>query len=205
MTIGIIIPDISNTYYAEIVRGIQDLADQSGYAVILQNTDRKQDRIVKYIYLLREKSADGLIFSGGIIHGFETLSALGELRNKVVVIGRQEVDFPAVRVDNIGGAAQATQHLLDLGHNRIGFISGPGMSTTSIDRLTGYKKALARNGYQPDSNLIKQEALTLESGYAAAKDLINQENRPTAILAANDQMAFGAIKAARESGVKGAR
>ena len=69
MTIGIIIPDISNPYYAEIVRGIQDRADRYGYAIILLNTDRNQERIIKHIYFLREKSADGIIFSGGIIHG----------------------------------------------------------------------------------------------------------------------------------------
>ncbi len=80
MTIGIIIPDISNPYYAEIVRGIQDVADQAGYAVTLHNTDKKPGGIIRYIYLLREKSADGIIFSGGIINGHETLSILRELR-----------------------------------------------------------------------------------------------------------------------------
>ncbi len=116
----------------------------------------------------------------------------------MVVIGRHEVDFPAVRVDNIGGTTQVTQHLIDLGHKSIGFISGPKMSTTSIDRLTGYKNALAQNGYHPDSNLIKHGNLTPESGYLAAKEIFNQENKPTAILAANDQMSFGACKAVRE-------
>src|SRR3989339_264318 len=104
MTIGIIIPDISNPYYAEIVRGIQDVADRSGYAVMLYNTDRKREGIVRDIYHLREKAADGIIFSGGIINGYETLSILGELKDRVVVIGRHAVDFPAVLVDNMGGA-----------------------------------------------------------------------------------------------------
>ncbi len=201
MTIGIIIPDISNPYYAEIVRGIQDVADQSGYAVMLQNTDRKQERIINYIYLLREKLADGIIFSGGIIHGYETLSALKELRERVVVIGRHEVDFPAVRVDNIGGATQATQHLIDLGHERIGFIGGPERSTTALDRLTGCKNALAQNSYPIDPSLIKQGNLTPKSGYLAARELLDQKDTPTAIFAANDQMAFGAIKAAKELGM----
>lgn len=84
MSIGVIIPDISNPYFAEIVRGIQDLADNQGYTVILQNTDRRQDRIIKYIYLLREKSADGVIFSGGIIHKANALKALTPLQDRVV-------------------------------------------------------------------------------------------------------------------------
>lgn len=201
MTIGIIIPDISNPYYAEIVRGIQDVADQSGYAVMLQNTDRKQDRIIKFIHLFREKLADGIIFSGGIIHGYETLSALNEMRKRVVVIGRHEVDFPAVRVDNLGGATEAVQHLIDLAHKRIGLINGPEGSTTGVDRLMGSKSALAQNGYPIEENLIKQGDLTVKSGYVAAKELLQGSGRPTAIFAVNDLMAFGAINAAKELGL----
>jgi LacI family transcriptional regulator len=201
MTIGIIIPDISNPYYAEIVRGIQDMADQFGYAILLLNTDRNQDRIIKHIYFLREKSADGIIFSGGIIHGEKVLSTLKELRERVVVIGRHKVDFPAVVIDNIGGAAKATQHLIGLNHKRIGFIGGPHKSTSSRDRLAGYKNTLIQNGCPIDKNLVKKGDLTPMSGYLLAKELVQKE-RLTAIFAANDQMAFGAIRAAKELGLK---
>jgi LacI family transcriptional regulator len=198
MTIGVIIPDISNHYYAEIVRGIQDVADQQGYNIILQNTDRRPERIVKSIYLLREKIVDGVIFSGGIIHGFEPLSALKELKDRVVVIGRHEVNFPAVLVDNIGGASQATQHLADIGHRRIGFIGGPEASTTGDDRLRGYQSALAQNGYPTEARLISRGNLTPRSGYEAARKLLSGPDRPSALFAANDLMAFGAVCAARE-------
>jgi len=201
MTVGIIIPDISNPYYAEIVRGIQDLADQFGYAIILLNTDRNQDRIIKHIYFLREKSADGIIFSGGIIHGEKVLSSLKELRERVVVIGRHRVDFPAVVIDNVGGAVKATQHLMGLNHRRIGFIGGPDKSTSSRERLSGYKSALTQNSCPIDKNLIKKGDLTPRSGYLLAKELIQKESL-TAIFAANDQMAFGAIRAAKELGSK---
>lgn len=197
MTVGIIIPDISNPYYAEIVRGVQDVAEGLKYAVVLQNTDRKKERIINGIKVLREKRADGIIFSGGIIHGYETLSSLKELAARVVVIGRHEVDFPAVRVDNLGGAAQAVQHLLDLGHERIGFFSGPKMSTSSIDRLQGYKNALAQRGRHYEGGLVKQGNLTPESGFHAAMELLRGKGRVTAILAGNDLMAFGAVHAAK--------
>ena len=198
MTIGIIIPDISNPYYAEIVRGIQDVADRTGYAVMLHNTDRKQERIVRHIYLLREKSVDGVIFCGGIISGYETLSILKELKERVVVVGRHEVDFPAVMVDNMGGATQAVQHLIDLGHRRIASISGPEGSSTATDRLTGYRNALAQNGLSFDEGLVRRGTWSPESGYLLARELLQREERPTAIFCANDQMAFGVIKAARE-------
>jgi LacI family transcriptional regulator len=201
MTIGIIIPDISNPYYAEIVRGIQDTADRAGYAVMLHNTDGKQERIIRHIYLLREKSVDGVIFSGGIINGYETLSVLKELKERVVVVGRHEVDFPAVMVDNMGGATQAVQHLIDLGHRRIGCLAGPEDSTTAADRLTGYRNALAQNGMTLDKRLVRRGAWTPESGYQLARQLLEGNEAPTAVLCANDRMAFGAIKAARELGL----
>jgi LacI family transcriptional regulator len=201
MTIGIIIPDISNPYYAEIVRGIQDVADQAGYAVTLHNTDKKPGGITRYIDLLREKSADGIIFSGGIINGHETLSILKELKEKVVVIGRHEVDSPAVMVDNIDGAAQAVQHLLDIGHKRIGFIGGPDGSTTALDRLAGYKNTIAKNGLMFTQRLVKKGTWNPQSGYLLGMQLLKGKSRPTAIVAANDQMAFGAIKAAKELGL----
>jgi len=201
MTVGIIIPDISNPYYAEIVRGIQDMADQFGYAILLLNTDRNQDRIIKHIYFLREKSADGIIFSGGMIHGKEVLSALKELSKRVVVIGRHKVDFPAVVIDNRGGATKATEHLIGLNHKRIGFIGGLDESTSAKDRLSGYKSALIQHGCSLEKNLVKKGDFTPGSGYLLTKELIQKEQF-TAILAANDQMAFGTVRAAKESGLR---
>lgn len=201
MTIGIIIPDISNPYYAEIVRGIQDVADREGYAVTLHNTDSSPEGIIRYIYLLREKSADGIIFSGGIINGQETLSVLKELRDKVVVIGRHDVDFPAVMVDNIGGMTQAVRHLIDIGHRQIGFIGGPDGSTTALDRLAGFRNAMNRSGLTFAPRLVKKGTWNPESGYLLGTQLLKAKRSPTAIVAANDQMAFGAIKAAKELGL----
>jgi LacI family transcriptional regulator len=200
MTVGIIIPDISNPYYAEIVRGIQDAADRYGYAILLLNTDRNQDRILKHIYFLREKSADGIIFSGGIIHGEKILSALKELKERVVVIGRHNVDFVSVMIDNTGGALKATQHLIDLHRRRIGFIGGPEKSISARERLAGYKSALTQEGYPVDPNLIRKGDFAPRSGYRFAKELIETE-RPDALFAANDQMALGAVRAAKESGL----
>ena len=202
MTIGVIIPDISNHYYAEIVRGIQSVADREGYNIILQNTDRIQERIVKSIYLLRENIVDGIIFSGGIINGYEPLSALKELRDRVVVIGRHDVNFPAIMVDNIAGATLAVEHLIDRGHARIGLIGWSDNSTTAKDRLSGYKSALAQNSCHFEPSLVRQGQLTPESGYNEAKLLLSQENKPTAIFAGNDQMAFGVIYAATEMGLR---
>jgi LacI family transcriptional regulator len=202
MTVGVIIPDIANHYYAEIVRGIQKEADKEGYNIILQNTDRNPKRIVRSINLLREKVVDGIIFSGGIISGYEPLSVLQEFRDRVVVIGRHDVNFPAIMVDNISGASQAVQHLIDLGHTKIGFIGWAINSTTATDRLSGYKSALAQNRCRFDKALVREGRLTPESGYAEAKKLLSEKEAPTAIFAGNDQMAFGVVHAAIEFGLK---
>jgi len=202
MTIGVIIPDISNPYYAEIVRGIQDGAEQCGYAVVLQNTDRKRERISKCIQVLRDKQVDGVIFSGGRIQGDEILSSLKEITGRAVVIGRHEVESPAVRVDNVGGATQAVQHLIGLGHEQIGFIRGPKTSTSIIDRFHGYRGALEQSGCRYEKNWVKQGNLTPESGYQAAKEILSVKTRPTAILACNDLMAFGVVHAAKSLGLR---
>jgi len=201
MNIGVIIPDISNPYYAEIVRGIQDEADELGYGVIMQNTDWNLERIVKQIYLLREKLADGIIFSGGLIHNFSALSALRDMSNRVVVIGRHEVNFPAIRVDNIGGATLAVKHLLELGHRRIAFMCYNDSSTSVMDRFTGYMNAFAQYGLQPDKDLIKEGIFSTKTGYCSASELFSSDNRPTAVFASNDQIALGVMHAAREMGI----
>ncbi len=200
MTIGIIIPDISNPYYAEIVRGIQDMADRHGYAIILLNTDRNRDRIIKHIYFLREKSADGIIFSGGVIAGERVLSSLKDLRDRVVVIGRHRVDFPAVLIDNVGGAIKATRYLIELGHRRIGFIGGPDQSISARDRLSGYRNAMTQSRFPVEKGLVRKGDFTPKSGYLSSRDLFLKE-KPTAIFAANDQMAFGAVRAVEEMGL----
>jgi len=104
-------------------------------------------------------------------------------------------------VDNMGGATQAVQHLIDLAHRRIASISGPEGSTTAADRLTGYRNALAQNGLSFDEGLVRRGTWNPESGYLLARELLQGEERPTAVFCANDQMAFGVIKAARELGL----
>jgi DNA-binding LacI/PurR family transcriptional regulator len=202
MTLGIIIPDISNPYYAEIVRGIQDAADTAGYAVLIQNTDRKIERIINHIYLLREKHADGIIFTGGIFNGRDLTETLSNLSTRAVAIGRIEGDFPSVRVDNAGAAHIAVEHLAGLGHKEIAFINGAVESTTMIDRLQGFRDALDRFRCPRRDKFILSGSLTLSGGYEGTKTLIGYGRRPTAIITANDQMAFGAVKAVKEAGLR---
>lgn len=202
MTIGAVVPDISNPYYAEVVRGIQDAADQEGYTVLIQNTDRLSNRLLRGIHILREKNVDGFIFTGGF-HGMEGIGELlRELKERTVVIGRLEEHLPSVRIDNEQASILAVGHLAQKGYRQIAYVSGALHSTTMVDRLSGFRKALKQFSLEETSGYIQEGTQTLQSGYEAMKRLLALPKKPEAILFANDQMLFGAMKALSEEGFR---
>ncbi|MCX7786600.1 MAG: LacI family transcriptional regulator [Spirochaetes bacterium] len=202
MTIGAVVPDISNPYYAEVVRGIQDAADQEGYTVLIQNTDRLSDRLKRGIHILREKNVDGFIFTGGL-HGMEGIGELlCELKERTVVIGRLGEDLPSVQVDNEQASILAVEHLVQKGYRRIAYVSGALCSTTMVDRLEGFRNALKKFNLQEVPGYIQEGKQTLQSGYEAMRQLLSLPETPEAILFANDQMLFGAMKAISEEGLR---
>jgi LacI family transcriptional regulator len=165
MTIGIILPDISNPYYAEVVRGIQDKANEKNYSVLIQNTDLKIDRIKRSIYDLREKYADGLVFAGGLSHIPQFIPIMKNLASRAVVVGRCGGSLPAVRVDNVEASFLAVSHLVEMGYREIAFINGATGSSTMMDRLRGFKKAVKyyRCPFYPE--FILKGATTPDGGY----------------------------------------
>ncbi|MBC7324442.1 MAG: LacI family DNA-binding transcriptional regulator, partial [Moorella sp. (in: Bacteria)] len=203
-TIGLILPDVANPYYSGIVRGVEDIAHENGYTVILCNTDRSRERTKTYLRVLREKRVDGVIFTGGGAvedadreHFFEHGSVA------TVLIGRHKANLPAVQVDNVQAARQAVEHLLQLGHRRIATVTGPAVSTTSRDRLEGYYLALESFGVEADPDLVIEGDFEFYSGYQAVGQLpLSGPRRISAIFAHNDLMAIGAIKALQERGLK---
>lgn len=200
-TIGLLIPDIANPYYADIVRGIEDTVSSEGYSVIICNTDRQPPKVERYLTLLQEKQCDGIIFAGGGRRGGQRLSTLPDLGIKVVLIGRHDVALPAVMVDNRGGAYGATSHLLLHGHRRIAFVGGPPESTTTQDRQAGFEAALVEHDIPLDRRYLRYGDLRPQGGYQAMRELLLLTERPTAVLIANDLMALGAIKAIRDEGL----
>lgn len=198
-TVGVIVPDISNSYYSEITHGIENIANKNGYTIIICNTYRLSSKVVNYIDVLAERQVDGIIFAGGI-NGKKFLEeSLKKNALKVVLIGNHGLDFPSVQIDNFAGAYNVISYLIKLGHRDIGFIKGPLKSITSRERLKGYRKALRDNHIKVEDSLIKRGDFTPKGGVEATKSLINQKIKPSAIFCANDQMAIGAIKVLRES------
>lgn len=200
--IGLVVPDISNTYYPEVSRGIEDVANGHGYKLMFCSTDRLIDRASAYIEALLLKRVDGLVIVGGGDEIQLTAATVATYDTKVVFIGRPSASFSTVRIDNIGAARDATGHLLGLGHSRIGFISAATSSNTVPERRRGYREALEAQGIKFDSDLAVNGGFTEAGGYSAARRLLELEHRPSAIFAANDRMALGAMAAVSDLGLR---
>jgi LacI family transcriptional regulator len=198
-TIGIIISDILNPFYTAIVRGIEDVTYKSGYSVMLCNTDEDVEKEVLYIQILLEKRIDGLVISTAFQDGVHPL--LPWLKGIPLVTTVRKIKglaSDAVLGDNRGGAYQAIDHLIRLGHRRIGIISGPTGLSSGAERLEGYREALTRHQIPIDDRLIQFGDFKRESGYALIKEMFKKRPVPTALFVANNQMAIGALQALNE-------
>lgn len=201
MTVGLILPDSANPFFAEIGRSIERAAFDLKYSVILCNTEGDLERERLYVDVLRKKQVDGIIF---VAAGDRTESLHRLLRRKfpIVLVDRDlpGVKVDAVLVDNHHGGRLALEHLLTLGHHRIGCIAGPSNVTPSAERITGYRQALENAGVSFDPKLVIRGDFHPNSGREAALAMLAQPDPPTAIFACNDLMAIGAMRAAAESG-----
>jgi LacI family transcriptional regulator len=200
-TIGMIVPDNVNPFFAEIARGIEDAGSGEGYSVILCNSDGNLEKELFYHNVLTAKQVDGILFVA-VGASTEVIRSLQKRRMPLVVIDREvpDVAVDSVLIDNAEGGRQATRHLLDLGHRRIGCITGPSDLTPSAARVTGYRQALHEAGIAADEALVVRGDFMYESGHRAAHRLLAMDDPPTALFACNDLMAIGAISAAVSAG-----
>jgi len=197
--IGIIVSDILNPFYTAVVRGIEDVTHKSGYNVMLCNTDEDPEKEKLSIQVLLEKRIDGLAISTAFQEGVHPL--LPQLKTVPLVNMVRKIKgltADAVVGDNTGGAYKAIEHLIELGHRRIGIISGPSGLSSGAERLKGYKKALEGHRIPIDQGLIKFGDFKKESGYTLTKEILQGNAPPTAIFVTNNQMTIGALSALNE-------
>ena len=199
--IGLVIPDIRDPYFVEIARGTEDVASQEGYMVVLCNTDRNPDKERKYVEELRAMRA-GIILTGGGVNREAHLADIVSHPAPVVVIGHHEIPCSSVQIDNVRGAIEATEHLISLGHHRIGHISGPLASATATDRVEGFERAMDGHGLPVDRSLVVESDFTFDGGAEALRRLWENPCPPQALFAANDMMAMGALREARHLGIR---
>ena len=204
-TIAVIIPDITNPYHPAFVRGIQDVALRCGYEVIIYNTDNREEQEREAIKSALQYHVDGLI--GILFHvGVEDCRQLLD-RGIEVVVNLPEIiscDLPIgiLVLDNEAAGQTAVQHLVDRGHTRIGYIDGIADEPPSLIRRRAYRQVLAQSGIEPDPGLAAQGDFTYGGGYRAMQSLLAAPQPPTAIFAANDLMAVGAMHAVLDGGLR---
>lgn len=202
-TIGLIIPDITNPFFPDVTRGVEDVANKNGYNVFLCNTDDDSNKQNQYINTLKEKHVDGIIFTFTSIPKYEHVLKLIKSGVPVVMLDRQ-IDFEdiyGVFLDNHKGGYLATKHLIDLGHKKIGCIAGPLHSKNSRERLEGYKKALSDAEIDFNEKLVIAGDFKLTGGMKATKKLLTEEDL-TALFICNDLMVYGAYKEIKSMGYK---
>lgn len=203
-TIAGIIPDITNPFYPAFERGIQDIAEQHGYDLIMYNTDGNAEKERKCLRSVQQGRVDGIIAvlfhvtAKDLLPLLERTIAVVRLEAVPKAVGPQPLDN--LYVDNRAAAHTAVSYLLDRGHTRIGMIlgeRGPGGM-----RLQGYERALAERQIPYDETLVRTGGFTVTGGYEDAQALLALDPRPTAMFAANDLMAMGALIAIKEASLR---
>jgi len=200
-TVGLIIGDIMNLFFAEVARGVQDLAQAHDYHVIIYNTDDDHEGEIRALRSLTAQGVDGVL---GFLYNIsdEELTRYTDPNRPLVLINRSfdHPDVETVIVDNQQGAKLAVDYLLAQGHTNIGMLTHIGHRLDQVRRVQGYQEALNHAGISSRKEFIVRGHPTLEGGYEAAKALLTNYPEVTALFAYNDLMALGAIQAGRELG-----
>jgi len=199
LTVGLLVSDIANPFYADIVRGAEDVLSERHYSLILCDTDEAPERELASLRLLRQKKVDGLI----IVPTGANVAPLYEANSAGLPIVLVDRKLPGDLLDTVvvgdqAGAYQATCHLLEHGHRRIGVIIGKASISTTDHRRKGYEQALIEHGLSPDPTLVRDGHSSIEGGAAAARELLDLAPRPTAIFSTNNLMTVGLFLAIKQ-------
>lgn len=201
--IGLVIPDLQNPFFADLARGVEDVAQRQGYTVLIGNADEDLEKERRYLEVMAAESVDGVILPPSS----EVDPAAVELARggmPLVCVDRRlaKARVDTVVVDNVRGASDAVEHLIGLGHRRIGFVEGRPEVSTSRERLQGYHAALAEHGIPAEAELVRAGDSRQESGRRLAAELLSQREPPSALLVGNSMMTLGALEAIQQAGLR---
>ncbi|GAX89507.1 LacI family DNA-binding transcriptional regulator [Effusibacillus lacus] len=202
-TIGVLIPDVSNFFFAEVFRGMEDVAHARGWNVMICNTDGDPRRMLKYIEVLREKRVDGVIFTSEPVSE-DYYRALLKLEVPVVLAATTSgYDFPSIKVNDEQASFEAANYLIEQGHRNLGMIAGSSHDPIAgVPRVAGFRRALQEAGIADIDRRIVHGDYRFESGKQATEELLGRFPEMTAIFAASDEMALGIISYAYERGIR---
>jgi LacI family transcriptional regulator len=202
-TIGVVIADNRNPFYAEVLNGMEEAAREKNYHIILANTQRDYKKEEDAINLLLAKRVDGLLITP-VQDRDDDIKNLINANIPFVVVGRdfENIEVDAVYNDEVKGGFLATEYLIKKGHKRTALINGFLHKSPAKGRLEGYKKALKKYRISLDESLISVGDINIEDGYERTKQMLEKNLDFTAIFAYNDMMAFGAMQAIKEKGLR---
>lgn len=204
-TIGIVVPFVHRWFFAEVLGAVELTLSEAGYDLLLHNLGNSAGRERFFTTLPVRKRVDAVVVVSLALSEDE-VEALTSLDLPIGLLGAAHPGFFSVRIDDVAAAKQAVEHLVSLGHRRIALIGGdtddPMRFTPPHHRLTGYRETLLAAGITPDDSLERLGYFTVDGGEAAMRDLLALPERPTAVFAESDEMAYGAIRAIRKAGLR---
>jgi LacI family transcriptional regulator len=201
-TIGLVTSEIANPFFAELAAAVEREASDRGYDVFMISTGGRREREVATLRRLKDRQVDGLIIMTNQPDDGTLASALNPYRN-VVLIDEDipGVEVPKIFVENRDGAYRATRHLIENGHRTIAHIGGPATLMSALERLDGFRAAMAETGLPAVPRHIRQGDYSREFGFQAMSDLLALRDAPTAVFAGSDYIAIGAIQAIKAKGL----
>jgi len=197
-SIGVVIPDITNPFFAELVKGLESEARRRQYTIILGNSEEQVGAERLYLEIFIDRMVDGLI----LVPTVETRKVDIRLKVPLVLVDRALPGHSVVGSDHRLGARDAVAYLIGLGHRRIACIAGPEGLPVATQRYEGYRLALESHRLPRRRALVQVAAFDYDSGYSATLKLLERKNKPTAIFASSDQQAIGAIRAVSDLGLR---
>jgi LacI family transcriptional regulator len=199
-TVGMIIADVTNPFFADIIRGVEKEAQANGYSIILCDANEDPATERHYFSTLAARRVDGVLLAP--TSGFAAHESRIHKRFPIVLIDRVPLGFrgDAVVTDNFGAAYEGTRHLIELGHRRIAIITGYLSLSNGLDRLEGFRKALQEEHLALPDEYLQQGDFQLESGYGCGLKLLQLPEPPTAVFSSNNKMTLGLMRALRELG-----
>jgi LacI family transcriptional regulator len=203
-TVGLVVSDIENPFFAAAARGLSDALEPAGYTMLLANSDEDLEREERLVEAFRARRVDGLVVVPSIATRTPHLADLVAAGVPLVLFDRPVRGLKAdvVLVDNHEGSRTAVAHLLQLGHRRVGLVTDSPQISSSAERIEGFRAAHADAGIPVDERLIVITGSTQAEGYRGARALLESERRPTAVFTANNMMSVGTLLALRDLGLQ---